>query len=95
MKVKVKHTKTADGQIVVVIRVTDGGDYPTNEIFIDDEDYPKKEFVLEESIQAFVSEVFTDKEEAKKWTEECLEWLEIKLVDWRNISIPDDFESEF
>ena len=95
MKVQIEFTKFSDRRIRVSLTVTESGDYTTNEIFFNEEDWATNgTFELMRSNGACIVNTVSEGAEADKWASDQIEALKKVIDAWRKAYIHGDYEVE-
>lgn len=103
MKVSVKYTKHETGDIIACITVVDREDFPQNQAL--DHRFGVKTIqginqtdmfsqTTRDNLTPQVSRQFPDSEEARKWVEAVMAWMEKELKRWRDIKLPESYQVE-
>ena len=95
MKVQVEFKKFSDRRIRVSLTVTQKGDFTTEEIFLNEEDWvTSSDFKLICSNGARIVNTVGDCVQADKWASDQIEALRKVIDAWRKVYIHADYEVE-
>jgi hypothetical protein len=89
MIIAVSYEKDLDGDIEVILEVIDKGDFPTDNIFNESENYPSdREYELKEQQRNFDTRFCKTAAGAQKWARLQIMCIESMLNKWREICVP-------
>ena len=95
MKVQIEFQKFSDRRIRVSLTVVERGDYTTNEIFLNEEDWAtSSDFKLIHSNGARIVNIVSDGAQADRWASDQTEALKKMIDAWRKVYIRGDYEME-
>ena len=95
MKVQIEFKKFSDRRVRVSLTVTQRGDFTTNEIFLNEEDWvTNSDFKLIHSYGARIANTLGDGAQADKWASDQIEALRKVIDEWRKAYIYGDYEIE-
>lgn len=95
MKIKKSYKKLITREIRVEVSIADNGDFPTANIFLNDEDYPSEDgFLLCFSNTDTIGRQFKTVQQAIGWADNEIKCLKFHLDRWRSIKLPQDTEVE-
>ena len=95
MKVQVEFKKFSDRRIRVSLTVTQSGDFTTEEILLNEEDWvTDSDFKLICSNGARIVNTVSDGAQADKWASDQIEALRKVIDAWRKVYIHGDYEVE-